>query len=147
MAFQCKFLLNIQPLTITLAKAYPVFCKMFESTFLSWFRKDEIDVEVIMRLLSRIPDAQLKNVKELLFPEPLPHIQIPQMPKNSKGRPGPRSIDDWNKEIRYVWAHSADIEVLEKSRLAKSPVAQKLAASDYGGRTIGCGLALQAVIK
>ncbi len=40
-----------------------------------------------------------------------------------------------------------DIEVLEKSWLAQLPVVQKLAAKEHGGRTIGSGLALQAVLK
>ena len=107
----------------------------------------EIDPEVIMKLLSQIPDGPLKNVEEIVFPEPLPHFRKSRRLENSKNRRGPKSIEDWNKEIRYAWGHLYDTERLEKSWLAQLPVAQKLAASEHGGRTIGSGLALQALLK
>ncbi|MBU2535377.1 MAG: hypothetical protein KKD83_04315 [Chloroflexi bacterium] len=107
----------------------------------------EIDPEVLNKLLSQIPDGPLKNVEEVIFPEPLPHFRIPRRLKNSKSKRGPKSIEDWNKEVRSVWGHLYDTEELEKSWLAQLPTIQKLAASEHGGRTIGSGLALQALLK
>lgn len=107
----------------------------------------EIDPEVLMKLLSRIPDEPLKNVEEVILPEPLPRFHIPRRLKSSRSKRGPKSIEDWNKEIRSVWGHLYDTEELEKSWLAQLPVVQKLAASEHGGRTIGSGLALRALLK
>lgn len=107
----------------------------------------EIDPEVIMKLLSQIPDGPLINVEDVIIPEPLPRFSILSRMKSSRSKRGPRSIKDWNKEIRTVLGHLYDIEVLEKSWLAQLPMVQKLAAKEHGGRTIGSGLALQAVLK
>ena len=107
----------------------------------------EIDPEVVMKLLSQIPDGPLKNVEEIIFPEPLPRFHIPRRLKSSNSKRGPKSIEDWNKEVRSVWGHLYDTEELEKSWLAQLPTIQKLAASEHGGRTIGSGLALQALLK
>jgi hypothetical protein len=106
-----------------------------------------IDPEILIKLLSPIPNGPLKNVEEVIVPEPLPHLRLPSRKKSSGSKRGPRSIQDWNKEIRNVWGYLYDIDKLEKSWLAQLPVAQRLAAKEYGGRTIGSGFALQALLK
>jgi len=108
---------------------------------------DEIDIETLMKLLSPVPDGPLKNVEEVIIPEPLPSLRLSRRIKSSGSKRGPRSIKDWNKEIRHAWGYLYDIEKLEKSWLAQLPLIQKLAAKEHGGRTIGSGLALQAVLK
>lgn len=107
----------------------------------------KIDPEILIKLLSPVPNGPLKNVEEVIVPEPLPRLRLSNRIKSSGSKRGPRSIKDWNKEIRTVLGHLYDIEVLEKSWLAQLPMVQKLAAKEHGGRTIGSGLALQAVLK
>lgn len=107
----------------------------------------DIDPEVIMKLLSQIPDGPLKTAEEIVFPEPLSRFHIPRSLKSRGKKRGPRSKEDWNKEIRRVWGHIFDEKELENSWLAQHPVVQKIAASEHGGRAIGSGLALQALLK
>ncbi|MBA7638106.1 hypothetical protein ES703_45757 [subsurface metagenome] len=107
----------------------------------------KIDPEVLDKLLSRIPDEPLRNVEGVVFPEPLPRFHMPRGLKSRGNKRGPRSRENWNEEIRRVWGHLYDEKELEKSWLAQHPVVQKLAASEHGGRTIGSGLALQALLK
>jgi hypothetical protein len=107
----------------------------------------EINPDIFMKLLSQIPGGPLINVEEVIIPEPLPHFRSPSRRKSSGSKRGPRSIIEWNKEIRNAWGHLYDVDELEKSWLAQLPMVQKLAAKEYGGRTVGSGLALQAVLK
>ena len=59
----------------------------------------------------------------------------------------PKSLDEWLAEIRRIWGYLRDIDELSKSWIASLPAIQDLAASRYGGRTIGQGLALQELLK
>lgn len=107
----------------------------------------KIDPEVLEEFLSRVPDGPLRNVEEIILSEPIPRFHMPRRLKSRGNKRGPRSRENWNEEIRRIWGHLFDEKELEQSWLAQHPVVQKLAASEHGGRTIGSGLALQALLK
>lgn len=94
-----------------------------------------------------MPDDPLKHVEDIVLPDPWPPFPLRIRRKHTKSRRGPKSIKDWTKEVRRVWGYLDDEEKLSESWLALLPPVQKLAASNYGGRTIGSGLALQELLN
>lgn len=107
----------------------------------------DISPEVVEKLLRQVPDGPLKHVEDVVFPEPWPPFPIRIRRKHTKSRRGPKSIKDWTNEVRRVWGYLEDERKLSESWLALLPPVQKLAASSYGGRTIGSGLALQEFLN
>jgi hypothetical protein len=106
-----------------------------------------VDPEVMKKLLSSVPDGPLKDVEDVLLPEPWPPNQLPGISKHTASKRGPKSQKEWTSEVRRVWGNLHDEEKLAKSWLATLPPIQNLAASTYGSRTTGQGLALQELLK
>jgi len=96
-----------------------------------------------LKLLLKVNDGPLKNVEDVILPEPLASNKRRQ----TGPRRGPKSLDEWLAEIRRIWGYLRDIDELSKSWIASLQAVQDLAASRYGGRTIGQGLALQELLK
>ena len=106
----------------------------------------DISPEVIEKLLRQVPNGPLKHVGDVVLPEPwppFPHIRL----KHTKSKRGPKSKKDWISEVRKVWGYLEDEKKLSESWLALLLAVQRLAACDYGGRTIGSGLALQELLN
>ena len=106
---------------------------------------DDISPEIIEKLLRKTSDGPMKDVEDVVFPEPwppFPHIRH----KNTKSKRGPRSIEDWTSEIRRVWDYLGDIENLSKSWLARLPQVQALSISKYEGGFLGRGRALRELM-
>jgi hypothetical protein len=111
-------------------------------------RGDDIDIspDVIEKLLRQVPDELLKHVADVVLPEPWP--PFPRIiRKHVRSRRGPKSKKDWTNEVRKVWGYLEDKKRLSESWLALLSPVQKLAASNYGGRTLGSGLALQEFLS
>ena len=106
-----------------------------------------VGLEVIKKLLSSVPDGPLKDVEDVLLPEPWHPNQLPGISKHTASKRGPKSQKEWTSEVRRVWGNLHDEEKLAKSWLATLPPIQNLAASTYGSRTTGQGLALQELLK
>jgi len=105
---------------------------------------DDIDIspEIIKKLLSQISDGPLKDVEDVVFPEPWP--PFPSTRREDTGtRRGPKSREVWASEIRRVWDYIEDVESLSKSWLARLPQVQALSTSKYGGGLVGRGRALR----
>jgi hypothetical protein len=113
------------------------------------FKEANIDAKTLERLLRLGSDGPLKpeDVEDVILPEPWSPPLIKTRTKPMGLKRGPKSMKEWETEIRRIWGHLDDEDELAKSWLAQLPAVQKLAASNYGGRTIGCGLALQELLK
>ena len=107
---------------------------------------EEISPKALLKLLS-IASGPLEYVEEVKFPEPLSPLSPTAHLKQTSNKRGPKSKEDWMKKVRRDWGNMNNEEKLAESWLAQLPAVQKLAASKYGGRTIGSGLALQELLK
>ena len=107
---------------------------------------EEISPEVLLKLISNV-SGPLKNVQDVKFPEPLSPISPTSHPIKTNSKRGPKSSEDWTREVRKAWGNLYEVDELGKSWLAQIPAVQKLAASKYGGRMIGGGQALQYLLN
>ena len=110
--------------------------------------KDDVEIspKALLKLVSNV-SGPLKHVEDVKLPEPLSPITPTSHPAKTNSKRGPKSIEDWTREVRKAWGNLYDVDELGKSWLAQLPVVQKLAAGKYGGRMIGSGQALQYLIK
>ncbi len=109
-------------------------------------KDDEISPQALIKFISNV-SGPLKNVQDVKFPEPLSPISPTTYPTKTSSKRGPKSIEDWNREVRKTWGNLYEVDELGKSWFAQIPAIQKLAAGKYGGRTLGSGLALQDILK
>jgi hypothetical protein len=106
----------------------------------------EIEPDTLLKLLSRV-SGPLKHVEEVEFPEPISSISKSRIDKQKISNRGRKSSEKWLTEIRRTWRYIDEEDKLSESWLAKLPQIQNLAASRYGGKELGRGLALQEVLR
>lgn len=85
-----------------------------------------------LKLLLKVNDGQLKNVEDIILPEPLSSNKARQ----TSAKRGPKFLEEWLTEIRKAWGYLHDNEKLAEGWLSSLLAVQDLAASRYGGRKV-----------
>ncbi|MGD1120292.1 MAG: hypothetical protein ABR886_12565 [Dehalococcoidales bacterium] len=119
---------------------------MSEKSYDSNKDDDEIPTHALLKFVSNV-SGPLTHVEDVKLPKPLSPISPTSRPARTNAKRGPKSVEDWIREIRKAWGNLYEVDELGKSWLAQIPAVQKLAAGKYGGRMIGSGQALQYLLN
>lgn len=84
----------------------------------------EVRPEVLEELLRVGSNGPLKNVEDVILPDPWPPIASHNHSDRTKLRRGPKSFKEWVREVRWAWRHVNDEEQLAKSWLSLLPPVQ-----------------------
>ena len=85
------------------------------------------------------------NVEEIVISD-LPVISPRQRAKRKIGKPGPKPLEKWIRDIRKNWGDLDDVYMLGRSRLASLPEVQALATKGLRSKATGTGVMSMAMV-